>query len=176
MKLHLIIMLLLLSFVSACSTNYIVESDYKEDFDFSKVGTYYLVESDITKNIKVSELDKDRIDKAIKNEFKNKKKIPVKKEDADVLVSYFIITKDNLEVNAFNGGYSHLGGYGTGLHEVNVKQYTEGTLVIDFIDNDSKKLVWRSSVSKPLKNKGTPEQRQQIVQEVIAAMTIMMPI
>ena len=46
-----------------------------------------------------------------------------------------------------------------------VRQYEEGTLVIDFIDGGTRKLVWRGSGSKALSRNPTPEDTTRTVDQ-----------
>jgi hypothetical protein len=51
----------------------------------------------------------------------------------------------------------------------------EGTLVIDFVDAKTKSLVWRATVTDAVNPSATPEQKQQKIDEVIAAMLAQFP-
>jgi hypothetical protein len=46
----------------------------------------------------------------------------------------------------------------------------EGTLVLDFVDAKTKGLIWRSTATAELKGSASPEEQQQKINEVVAAM------
>jgi hypothetical protein len=76
-------------------------------------------------------------------------------EQADLVVSYGIGTEEKTRVtptagrsNVYYPGYGYGGWYGGST--VNVQQYTEGTLTIEFWDRRSKQAVWVGWASKRL--------------------------
>lgn len=46
----------------------------------------------------------------------------------------------------------------------------EGTLVIDFVDAKTKSLLWRATATEAVDPSASPEEKQQMIDEVIAAM------
>lgn len=46
----------------------------------------------------------------------------------------------------------------------------EGTLVIDFVDAKTKSLLWRATATEAVEPSASPEEKQQMIDEVIAAM------
>lgn len=67
-------------------------------------------------------------------------------------------------------GYGHYGGWGYGGTHTDVTYYDEATLLMDFIDTDSKELVWRGVASKILGNTSDPERMQANIDKVIEKM------
>lgn len=55
------------------------------------------------------------------------------------------------------------------------KEKTEGTLVMDFVDAKTKSLVWRATFTDAVNPSATPEQKQQKIDGVIAAMLEQFP-
>jgi len=55
------------------------------------------------------------------------------------------------------------------------REKKEGTLVMDFVDAKTKSLVWRATVTEAVNPDATPEQKQQKIDEVIAAMLEQFP-
>ncbi|MGI9592703.1 MAG: DUF4136 domain-containing protein [Myxococcota bacterium] len=81
----------------------------------------------------------------------------------DFYVNYHVSVQQKLTSSGMNvgygvGSYGSWGGVGIGMRTNPVRQYEEGTLVIDFIDGASRKLVWRGTGSKALARSPTPEQ------------------
>jgi len=167
--------------LGGCSTTYTAETDRNQNYDFSNVSTYYIVGDKHIENRMVSDIDRLRIDNAIEDQFYLNGKDKVEIDSADILVSYFIVTKDKTKVTStghhapyygYSSRYGHrVGyGYGYGYSNVSTKNYTEGTFVIDLIDNETKETVWRSSLTKPMKNYKTLEERDEAITELIKTM------
>jgi hypothetical protein len=50
---------------------------------------------------------------------------------------------------------------------VDVRQYEEGSLIIDIVDNAEDELVWRGVASKSLPSNPTPEKIDKIIDQVV---------
>ena len=78
-------------------------------------------------------------------------------EDPDILVNYHVSAQQKLDVDTWNsgvygGGYYGGWGYGWGIPQTTVRQYEEGTLIIDVIDTRAKKVVWRGTGTRRLQD------------------------
>ena len=82
--------------------------DYAHDFDFEAAKTFAYVETD-TSDMTNDLMDR-RLEQAIITELKNGRLQMVDK-DADLYVTYHVITEDNTVFNTTNYGY---GGWGPG--------------------------------------------------------------
>ncbi|MCJ8293031.1 MAG: DUF4136 domain-containing protein [Colwellia sp.] len=168
--------------LGACSTNYVPETDQSSSYDFSKIETYSVIGDEQLKNPMFSDIDRARFDAAIDISMQQHNIEEVSPEQADVLVSYFVITKDKVKVNSsYSGGYAsscyRCGyGYGGGVTHINTRNYVEGTLVLDIIDNDSKLSIYRSTLTKPLKSYETAEERQQAINKAVSDMMQLLPL
>ena len=162
--------------LGACSSNYVPETDQSSSYDFSKIETYSVIGDEQLKNPMFSDIDRARFDAAIDISMQQHNIEEVSPEQADVLVSYFVVTKDKVKVNSsYSGGYAsscyRCGyGYGGGVTHISTRNYVEGTLVVDIIDNDSKLSVYRSTLTKPLKSYETAEERQQVINKAVSDM------
>lgn len=157
--------------LGACSTSYNPETDYSQKYDFEQVDTYAIVGEQNLKNPLISDIERERINTAIGNSLdkQGKELAPVK--DADVVVTYFVITKDKTQVYGSTGGYYGRYAYhGAAVNDIHVRNYVEGTLVVDVVDPISNQSVWRSTLSKPMKQYDTVEEREQAIQKAIGAM------
>ena len=68
----------------------------------------------------------------------------------DFAVAYYASTKQKLDVTSWDYGYSFYprwwGGWGPGgPYDPTVTQYTQGTVIIDVINPETKELLWRGS-------------------------------
>jgi hypothetical protein len=119
-----------------------VASDYDSDADFSKYKTYAFYKTGIDK-VEISDIDKKRILKSIKNSLTNKGMSI--NESPDLLIN--ISTKSSENVYIDNSFYSP---YYTGWYPRYGRSYSrvayttsEGALYIDVIDTKSKQLIWQ---------------------------------
>jgi hypothetical protein len=72
-----------------------------------------------------------------------------------------------------NRGYYYGGPYYRG--GVYSYYYQEGTLVLDFIDAESKKLIWRGTAKAYLEKEQTPEELDKIVNEAVEKILMNFP-
>jgi hypothetical protein len=152
-----------------------VVSDYDAKVDFTKYKTFAFFKPGIDK-AKISDLDKKRILRAIESEL-----LALgftKSETPDMLVSIFTKSREKVNVNQNQNNFGY--GYGWGWNpwmmngmnnNVNISQYTEGTLFIDFIDTEKKELVWQGIGTGALRmeNRDKKEIRiNEFVKEIIS--------
>ncbi|WNC67136.1 DUF4136 domain-containing protein [Thalassotalea nanhaiensis] len=168
MKAIKLVILPILALLSACSTTYEAESDYNNAYNFNEVESYHVIGDAQYKNPYLSDMNRERINDSISAELAKLKLEQQNKSSADVLISYFVVTKDKVKVTSSPVGYGRYGAYGQ--THINARDYVEGTIVIDVIDNKTHKSIWRSSINKSVKEFDTPEERSQEIAKVIKAM------
>lgn len=169
-KLIIVVFALVLTSCSAIK----VTTDYDTQADFSKLKTFAFYKPGIDK-ADISDLDKKRVLRAIESELVAQGF--TKSENPTMLVSFFTKSRERVNVNQnYNYGY----GWGLGWNpwmmngmnnNVNVSQFTEGTLFIDFIDKEKKELVWQGVGTGALKmdNREKKEERINLfVKEIIS--------
>ncbi len=148
---------------NACSSINIT-TDYDTNTNFEQYKTFAFYRPGIDKAT-ISDLDKKRILKAITAELKNKGM--QKSETPDVLISIF--TKAREKVNIYQNPWYP--SYYYPYHRQHVSKYTEGTLFIDLIDKEGKKLIWQGIGKGFLSKSSKPEKReaniQKFVQEIL---------
>jgi hypothetical protein len=71
----------------------------------------------------------------------------------DFLVAHHVKTQQRVDVEPMAYGYGY-GFYGWGGDDVT--QYTEGTLIVDFIDPQTKKVFWRGTASDVVNHPESP--------------------
>jgi hypothetical protein len=158
---------------SSCSSVK-VTTDFDTKVDFNTYKTYAFYKTGIDK-AEISDLDKKRILRAIEEEISILGMM--KSENPDMLVSIFTKSREKVDINQNNNfGYGFGWGWnpwmGNGMNRnVNVSQYTEGTLFIDFIDKEKKELVWQGIGTGALKiqNREKKEERiKEFVKEIVS--------
>ena len=150
MKIYKLFILLCLGILTSCSSVKVV-SDYDTKVDFSTYKTFAFYKKGIDK-ASVSDLDKKRIMRAIENELIEKGF--TKSETPDLLISIFTKSREQVNVTDNNLGYGFGWGYNPwffGSTNLNINQYTEGTLFIDFIDKNKNELIWQGIGSGAMK-------------------------
>jgi len=165
------IFLLLSAFIlSSCNTVRVV-TDYDSKVDFKAYKTFAFYKPEIDKT-KISDLDKKRILRAI--ELALFAKGFTKSDSPDMLVGIFAKSREKVNVSQNNVGFGW--GWNPWMMNnmnanVNVSQYSEGTLFIDFIDKAKKELIWQGIGTGALRiqNRERKEKRiKEFVNEIIA--------
>jgi hypothetical protein len=164
MRLIKIIPVAILFLMASCSSVR-VTSDYDTKTDFTKYKTFAFYKKGIDK-VKISDLDKRRILRAVEHELEAKGLI--KSNHPDLLVNIF--TKSRQKVNVYNnslyfGWYPWYYGPNFGT---TVSSYTEGTLFIDLIDANKKELAWQGIGSGALNTSGDPIKKEERIKNFVA--------
>ncbi|WP_158838169.1 DUF4136 domain-containing protein [Polaribacter sp. L3A8] len=169
------IFLFLFSTVLLTSCNAIkVTTDYDNKVDFNQYKTFAFYKPGIDK-AEISDIDKKRILRAIESQLLAQGFS--KSENPDMLVSIFTKSREKVNVQQNNNfGYGYGWGWnpwmmGNRNNNINVSQYTEGTLFIDFIDKQKKELVWQGIGTGALKlqNREKKEARiNEFVKEIVS--------
>ena len=161
MKIVKLFILLTLVFLYSCSSVKVV-SDYDTKIDFSTYKTFAFYKKGIDK-ASVSDLDKKRIMRAIEGELVEKGFS--KSENPDLLISIFTKSREQVNVSNNNFGYGFVWGYNPWFfvsNNLNINQYTEGTLFIDFIDKNKNELIWQGIGSGALKMSNMDKKEERI--------------
>jgi len=159
--------------LSSCNSVKVV-ADYDSKADFKSYKTFAFYKPGIDKAA-ISDLDKKRVLRAIESELLAKGFM--KSENPDMLVSFFTKSRERVNVNQNNNT-----GFGWGFgwnpwmmngmnNNINVSQFTEGTLFVDFIDAKKKELVWQGIGTGALKidNRENKDARiKEFVKEIIS--------
>jgi len=164
MKILKLLPVALLFLVASCSSVR-VTSDYDTQTNFTKYKTFAFYKKGIDK-VKLSDLDKRRILKAVEHELKSKGF--TKSNHPDLLVNIF--TKSRQKVNVYNnsmyfGWRPWYYGPDFGMH---ISKYTEGTLFIDLIDAQKKELAWQGIGSGALNTSGNVAKKEERIKNFVA--------
>ncbi len=180
MKLFLVPLMALVFLSSCVSVN--VLADYDKEADFKEYKTYAYYKTGIDR-AQISDLDKKRILKAIDIEMASRGF--TKSQDPDILVSIFTKEREQVDVynNNFGFGRFGFGGFGFGGFGFGgfynpwlygggfgptASTRTEGSLYIDFIDNQSNALVWQGRGVGNLNNTKNVEKKEKRIKEFVS--------
>jgi hypothetical protein len=176
MKRNLILSALLLVigvlYISGCAT-YTTRYDYDPQVRFAELTSYDWLTT-AGKGQTVDELVLKRIKTALKGQ------LAAKGYKMDISNPDFLIAihgGKEKKVDVVDWGYDYRGydhyrygyhGYGSRQRRIDVYEYEEGTIILDFVDSTSRELIWRGSVTKVLNADPTPEKREQMINEAVA--------
>ncbi len=161
MKILKLLFLLCLVILTSCSSVRVV-SDYDTKVDFTSYKTFAFYKKGIDK-ASVSDLDKKRIMRAVEAELAAKGFS--KSVNPDILVSIFTKSREQVNVSDNNIGIGWGWGYNPwfyGRTNININQYTEGTLFIDFIDKKTNELIWQGIGSGAMKMSNIEKKEERI--------------
>lgn len=161
--------------MTGCSTLK-VDVDYDTAYDFNKSTTYAVVYND---GVVENSLINDRITQAIKTSLNEKNGYKeVSKESAELLFVFHVNVQDKSDVSMDYqmigyGGYGFGRGFGLGYGGVvaspNTYNYKEGKLVIDALNQQTNKIVWRGSASDELsQSSSTPDEKTKYINSVVS--------
>jgi len=147
----------------SCSPIYGVSYDYNRDADFKHLRTHGWLP--VPDKANLNSLDLERIKKAVDVELQTKG-LKMATDNPDFLVAGHLVKKDKVNVTNWGYGYGHYGRY-WGPGGVNVYQYEEGSLILDFVDAESKDLIWRGVAKADFDDATTPEKRDKLIKEAV---------
>jgi len=146
----------------ACSTVKVFY-DYDKQVDFTQYKTYQYSEG--IQQLGVSDLNRDRIMKAVDNEMDVKGFS--KANNPDVLVDIYLKSQQKVDATAYISGmggpwrYGYGGGFST--THVSYNEYTEGTLFVNLVDMSSEKMVWQGIGKKAIDESADSKKRDKII-------------
>ena len=166
-----------------------VRSDYDKSADFSKYKTYSFAGWQKDSEKVLNDLDKQRIYDAFKSEF-SARGLELVENGGDMLMTLFVVIDNKTSKSAYTDYHSNYGmgmgvgmgpgmgvgmgamygpswGWGNGSATTNFVEsdYQEGTLVVDALDGESKKLVWQGTLQSVVNDK--PEKRDSAIPKKI---------
>lgn len=144
-----------------------VSYDYDQQSDFAKYKTYSFSES--AKALPIQQLNRDRILTAVDTQMATKDFTKVDSAIADIIVDVHVVGKQlqtaTATTSGYGGGYGGYGRYGYGggysTTHIDYDQYTEGTLLITFIDLNLMQIVWQGKGTKILVEDASTEKREK---------------
>jgi len=148
-----------------------VHIDYDMSAPFSTYKTVAWAETEATSVADTAPLLHAKIKEAIEAQIKSGNMVGAD-EDPDLYVTYHTDEKEELSLNTVSYGYGYPGsmywdpywggGWGMAASSSHVYSYTRGTLIIDFWDAKTEKLVWRGSAEAVIKENPQKLERQII--------------
>ncbi|PLW68367.1 DUF4136 domain-containing protein [Pseudohalioglobus lutimaris] len=171
--------LAVLALVTACASTLEANMDYDQQFDFSKVRKIAIQPVDRTglSIVSISDMQVQRIDEALAQELQRKGfEIVSDNSEADVFLTWHLVTEERTDVRTYNSmSYYNCWGCGPAVSDVSVRQYTQGTFIVDMIDPMRNQSVWRSIIESRLRPEPDPEKAGARREEAAAAIFAQFP-
>jgi len=164
-----ILLVIFLTLITLGCSSVSVTSDYDTSVNFNDYKTFY-VYSGILKDSKLESapLVKKRVLEAAASELQKKGLTLTDSSKADFTVFALATTAEKMNVNTYGYGY----GYGWGPYpygrNIDVSYYTQGSLILDFVDDKKDQLIWRGIGTAVLEDRGTPQEREQYINDAVA--------
>ena len=138
-----------------------VSTDYDKSVDFSQYKTYKYTDEAL--NLPMTSLNQDRLIEALSSALAAKGFSP--SDDPDILVDITVSTQQKQTAtettNYYGTGYRYRWGGGFSTSNINVNDYTEGTIFLDFIDAGNKQLVWQGRGVGTVQENSSAEKREK---------------
>lgn len=167
-----IVALVAIATLWGCGTSISTNYDYDVNANFETYRTYdWIPLAEATPgNAKTAVERNDLLDKRIRNAVNNslkEKGLSLDTTGPDFLVVYHVGIQDKVQVTDWGYRYSDYY-WGYGGREIDVYNYQEGTLILDFVDAQTKQLIWRGAGSTAVDDSGrSPEKSDQIINKVV---------
>ena len=151
----------LAALVTACATPLEAVTDHDSQYDFSQVKTVAIQPFSRTDPgaVRISDMQVERINDALRDELQRKGlQVVEDNRQADLYLTWHLVTQEKTDVRSYNSASSYsCWRCGPSVSDVSVRQYTEGTLIVDLVDPRRNQSVWRSTIQSRLKSQPDPE-------------------
>ena len=150
---------------AASSQAQTVQTDYDKSFNFSALKTFNFAiqRRDPRDPLAGDSLNNGRIQSAIESQLTAGGFAKQGSAPPDFVVAYYVAAKDKLNVQDYSIGP----GRWFGRRDIRVDQYTEGTLIVDFIDTTTRQLIWRGRASGAVEMKKLDEKISKAVEKLV---------
>jgi hypothetical protein len=147
-----------------------VKTDFDPSVSFGAMKTYYWAKTDPVPN----DLMNQRLMSAVDHWLTAKGWIKVGADQADLAVVPVLTTQQGQTLNTFydsyggGWGYRGWGATGFGSSTTTVNTFTQGTLVIDLFERQSKRLIWRGTATDTISD--DPKKNAEKIQKATEKM------
>ena len=165
---YLLMVFISIGFITACSS-ISVTSDYNPGADFISYNAFSIYDGVIKDSqLESAPLVKKRVLEAITNEMQKKGLTLTDSANAALIIFAQAGTAEKMNVTDYGYGYGGWWGPNPYGRNIDVSYYTQGSLIIDFVDNSKDELVWRGIGTAVVQDRGTPDERQAFIDEAVA--------
>ena len=160
----MIMLAMVLGLLAVSTAAQSVQSDFDRSFRFSELKSFRFAvqKRGATDPLAGDTLNDGRIRNGLESQL-TANGFRMESEKADFVIAYYVTTKNKLNVQDF--------GYGPprwfGSRDIRVNQYSEGTLMVDFIDVKSNQVIWRGRAVGTLEMKGVDKKISKSVEKLV---------
>ncbi len=148
------LMLLLGACASTSTSTPTAVTDFNRSFDFSGVRKIAIQPTNRTviTTVNVSDMQESRINEAVQAELQRRGfEVVSDNADADMFLGWHLVTQEKTDVRTFNSG-SGYNCWNCGGSSVSVRQFTQGTFIVDMIDPVQLRSVWRATFESRMRS------------------------
>jgi len=149
-----------------------ITSDWDPAIDFSKLSTYDWMPDPEPGGPGINDsLTRDRVYRAVDRVLADRGYVHHVSGTPDFLVGYYGAVETRLDVRSLDDYYGYRPGWsGPGYRRgirTYVREYDQGTLILDISDPHTSKLMWRGSAQAEVDRKRTPYEREATINEAV---------
>lgn len=178
-QLLIVTIVLLLSACSSIKGNW----DYDPQVNFSQYQTYaWVKQKDGDMGYHLDGLMEQRIHNAVDSQLAAKGIKQVPNKSAQLLVNYITKIDKKVDVDTFHTNFGYYPYYGPNWWwggstqtQTSVREYEVSTLLIDFVDAKTKKLIWRGAIKDTVRKSRSPQQKTEIINQKISKLLANFP-
>lgn len=158
--------------LSGCASKVLTDYDSAAAFSNYTSWAYASVDEIQRQNQSFLSLDGARVQSAIEREMSRKGLREVTGDEADLLVSWQVVEEEQLDSTGVSYGLGFgRNSFGWGVATAPpVKVTKEGKLVLEFVDSDTSRVVWRAASRRYLNERQSSKDRQKLIDEVVTDM------
>jgi uncharacterized protein DUF4136 len=164
---HTFLVLFFIGFTVSCASIYGVQYEYDKQVNFESLKTYDWLP--IPEKATLDSLVVNRVKNAVNAELQAKG-LTMTSDNPDFFIAEHLGKKDKVKVTNWGYGYGSHGRYRGGYwgpQGVDTYQYEEGSLILDFVDAKSKKMIWRGVAKAQIDDTNTPEKSEKLINEAV---------
>ncbi len=153
-----------------------VQTDYDPDVDFSSYQTYGFLPRSMSEQERASyrfspELFEKKLHKSVRAALAERG-LQYASNNPDLLITFHANVRHRQDVYDAQHGYNS---WKSAVVDVDVHEYREGTLVLDFIDRRTNDLVWRGIGTGTTEGIDSPEDLQKRLDKAVSKMVSKYP-
>ncbi len=138
-----------------------VSSDFDRNYDFSGVERIALLPIDRTTAAErfISDMQVGRINAALSDELTGRGFVVVEdRAEADLYLAWHLVTREKTDIRSYNAASTYqCWRCGPPVSDVSVYQYTQGSFIVDLIDPNRNRSVWRSTIQSRIEPNPGPD-------------------
>jgi hypothetical protein len=149
-----------------------VQSLGDDAVDFSQYKRFAVIEPSSfpsTADPRVNAITMRRVNRVIEEQMLINGFYKTEKEETDFLVAAHASIKGKIDISSYGYHYGYYGHRGHwGINDIALREYDEGTLIIDFIDANSDSMFWRGWATGPVSYDSDLKELSNAIAEILA--------